>query len=76
MIMVDLMQILAIVFGGVGLVLLVLYPAGGCLSLIIGGMCIVVAQNAKKRQDEEAKAALEERRHQELVEATKQGGKQ
>lgn len=54
------MQAIGVLLGLVGLVLLLVSPAAGCLVLILGGLFVAVGANGQKRQQEQ-------QRHEELM---------
>ena len=66
-------DLLGIILGVAGLVFMLISPGFGLLLLVIGTLFFLAESNAKKRRAAQTQATIEERRHQELLEAVRQG---
>ncbi len=65
--------LLGLLIGLVGLFFLLVSPGLGVVALIVALLLFAAQGNANRRAKEQKQAAVEERRHRELVEATRQG---
>ena len=67
------LAILGFAFGLFGLFFLTISPPFGLVAIVVALLLFAAQSNENRRAREQEKYEVEERRHQELLEATRQG---